>query len=1508
MSRQEAPQDSPTPHQEGREAAEQLARVWPDVQWVPDAPSGEWALGALERFSELIAEQPAMFRASQAGSERGAESLTARRFQGILETLQNADDLGASELRLAIRRGPRRPQELLLVHNGAHVRLHHVGAMVLPWLTTKADDPSASGRFGIGLKTLRTLGGPLEAHCSPFHFRIDSQQPKPWKPLDAVPGFYDPTRRDTLLRVPLDQDVAIQDLVDFVLSLDAQSLLFLRSIRRLSLLDLRTDERLADHRLDVEKTSEVRVHVRERVIQAERVQLRDPATSRRYVRFLADVESGSSARRRHKATDKTTTVGVAWPLDGSNNGRFFDRVALPLRTGAPLSVNAQFDPDAARSTLIQVDWNESRFRDLGDLLSGAIEHELATSPKGAWAGLPLPTEIPDVDQWIQEVFASSVVERAYDWLRGHGKLGADETAIDDLVFEPESLEDVLSAEDQEYLASDFVAVNPAWKDDGRWRAVLRALGSARELSASQALRLLDLEDDRLGNRPPDWFLNLAWAVSLEEDVFEAFLWQRSVLLDDGRRIEPPGSQDPKTLVLRVEQDSLATRLGVALPLHRVYRKPEERAKVVRETLQKYGVLQEELASLDEVLEVLARDFDDNTVGRIQLTAEDVVALRDALQKVHPTRQKELGSRIGLNIEVPGMRYSFGGEVERLPVCPAEAYLPAVIDRETNSFARAAAKTPGLLWIDPVFEKTLKRAAKDRSLIGPQKLFALLGAASAPRLVSPSDEAPHYKRDSRPASRVTSIPRPDIQLNEIRGIPRRGGSFLLGDHWAPDLDAVIADIQTDAPAARRKKRSLALLAVLTRAWDRQYSDFESALATYPSDGYWQEETPVIATWLAKAASEPWLPAATGGLRAPLDLALPTDRNKLAYKNRKSMFLAPVDDAVLRGGAVRGLRLQTGPPVSALVDHLRTLQEKSSSRVLKDVLATYLLIAAECPGPGKKKGTVGDLTQPQLRAAFEADESTDGLLLIRDKWYSPSQVFMGPPLFGERAPFVPESPSLDPLWRVLNLATPDVSQCLAFLNSLAADPLQLEDRLSVLRTLRYLAEQTEDFTPHQKGRVRRLPVWDGTNWRTDRPVLAVSDPALAAEVRRYHSVWDVDFSSLEGMESLIELLGISVLDTSDFNPVSLEGSPSIEGLDLATYFAHSIDRLRDELLRSDLELHDSLSLGWGRLRAAEILIQPSLKLRADVPGRVLEIEARSHLVTEPSLTLLVRDVHDLENPDATGRSLASLFEGDRQKVAWAWASMWRASLAGTGQNLLPVPEEVEVDAQEAKLEGLQAQVSVRAPKKGRSERMVGPAEPPSVRPLKEIEDFVPGEARIVNRGGTKTGVLLPTGSPRRKLDSPTPQRPAASSQKPRTVLPPANDRETLAYEAVQRALRLDPDEVRDLRARRNIGADAVDELRQFFEIKMESSGTIPNEIRLTRSEVDLAQSDEDFFLAIVSGLEDNDSDLVVRFIFDPLNRLAYRIKGEVVLSGVREVEALEFPFNRRSLDSEEPSGRS
>jgi hypothetical protein len=436
-------------HAAGRAAAERLSDEWPDVSWVPKAPAEAWANAAVERFAELIREQRAIFRASQRGAGRGARTLSPRPFQGLLEALQNADDLASTELRVGLRsRG--RKRDLLIVHDGDRVQLQHVGAMVLPWLTTKEDDPDASGRFGIGQQTLQALGGPLEVHCAPFQVRVETEGPTVCGPVPGIPSFYAPERHETLFVVPLLKTVDLDRLVTFLDELGSESLLFLRRVRRLSVVDLRSGARTIDHRLVSGDSAPVIIRHGSRKLSAQRLEMRDPRSRRRYVRYVADRHLSKDEPQRHeKATATTTPLGIAIPVTGSQSGRLYDRLPMPLEPGFPFSLNAQFDPDAPRTTLLENEWNEHRLRDLGELLAGTAIDAFERDPAPAWRAVPLRSDVVvGLDSWLGRVLGEAIIETAQPRVADGLRLNARGSLrhARELVFEDRRLDGLLTGE------------------------------------------------------------------------------------------------------------------------------------------------------------------------------------------------------------------------------------------------------------------------------------------------------------------------------------------------------------------------------------------------------------------------------------------------------------------------------------------------------------------------------------------------------------------------------------------------------------------------------------------------------------------------------------------------------------------------------------------------------------------------------------------------------------------------------------------------------------------------------------------------------------------------------------------------------------------------------------------------------------------------------------------------------------------------------------------------------
>ena len=92
---------------------------------------------------------------------------------------------------------------------------------------------------------------------------------------------------------------------------------------------------------------------------------------------------------------------------------------------------------------------------------------------------------------------------------------------------------------------------------------------------------------------------------------------------------------------------------------------------------------------------------------------------------------------------------------------------------------------------------------------------------------------------------------------------------------------------------------------------------------------------------------------------------------------------------------------------------------------------------------------------------------------------------------------------------------------------------------------------------------------------------------------------------------------------------------------------------------------------------------------------------------------------------------------------------------------------------------------------------------------------------------------------------------------------------------------------------MGADAIDAMDQFFELKVHA-GSEPDHINMTASEVQRARTTPGFFLAVVSGVEGADARPNVRIIVDPLDQLKPAETGSITLTGVRNSESLVYTF--------------
>ncbi len=185
-----------------RDAARALWEIGISAEIPPDPRTPEFADAALSELKRLRNSTPGILKDVLDGAEIGAAQLDVDPMHGLAELIQNADDLGASEIRMGIRsRGAKR--DLVVIHKGRPVELRDVLAMALAFVSTKRTDPISKGKFGIGLKTLSRIADSMEVSCTPYHFRIAGNQIEAKKQPRSIRNFYNPKSKFTLIVLPL---------------------------------------------------------------------------------------------------------------------------------------------------------------------------------------------------------------------------------------------------------------------------------------------------------------------------------------------------------------------------------------------------------------------------------------------------------------------------------------------------------------------------------------------------------------------------------------------------------------------------------------------------------------------------------------------------------------------------------------------------------------------------------------------------------------------------------------------------------------------------------------------------------------------------------------------------------------------------------------------------------------------------------------------------------------------------------------------------------------------------------------------------------------------------------------------------------------------------------------------------------------------------------------------------------------------------------------------------------
>jgi hypothetical protein len=268
--------------------------------------------------------------------------------------------------------------------------------------------------------------------------------------------------------------------------------------------------------------------------------------------------------------------------------------------------------------------------------------------------------------------------------------------------------------------------------------------------------------------------------------------------------------------------------------------------------------------------------------------------------------------------------------------------------------------------------------------------------------------------------------------------------------------------------------------------------------------------------------------------------------------------------------------------------------------------------------------------------------------------------------------------------------------------------------------------------------------------------------------------------------------------------------------------------------------------------------------------------------------------LGQPDAGERILAPFVSGEiPAMVDFAWSYAWRqAEDSGAPDDELILASQLAGDSADP-LQQLETGGKRAAGKRLfaggalKNENRRGkrkPAPLPKPRRLKSFEGATITDVTIVEPDKKPRHVKS---SRRTLVVDPASIRPPRDSQPARSPLKEwgEKERERVGFEILAAALKQINDlHLEDFSALRGIGADSIDNLKRFFELKA-FAGDAPDEVRFEASQFEQAvKARKDYFLAVVSGLEEG-KDTQIRIFADPVRTLPWRRASQIKLGGIR-----------------------
>ncbi|MFJ1793104.1 ATP-binding protein [Kitasatospora griseola] len=1481
----------------------------------------EQAARAVALLDEGLRNGLGVFRLMAEGGQQGAETLSSDGLQILSEMVQNADDTGAREIRFVWR-----PSELLIAHDGHGVRLADLLLLGMPWLSGKTRDAEATGRFGIGLATLRALSRSWEVHCHPFHVRFTDLELAVAEPLELPAEIAD--ERWTVFRIPLVDDVLpAAGLVRWFEGWSDGSLLFLRHLERIT---VAADGVEADGgRSSTVLRLSWREIGRKRLVvggAGAEVGVREAVTTDGSVWRVYDtqVDSPAGAARRNKASGATMPVAVALPLRPGTEGSV--HAGLPVASlDVAARVHAQFDPVANREGFAASRLNDALVPLVADLWEAAVLDVLGGVAPSAWHLIPLPPQPGDLaPAGLPHTLRAELLDRARGTVAGALVLplgNGESVPLTDLAVEAAALSGVLDSADVARLGG-LPHPYPATARDaeGRWRRVLAdwrfhgvaALGE--EVDIARAVGLLSQPEYEVGRT-----IRLS-AVAIDAGLGRLIAREPCIVTADGRRLAP---QSHAHAFAASEGSGPLDVLGIVADLHPAYRAEDRWARSVVGWLRQSGAL----LRRDDTRAVLRRvaelgDAGARLHGDDDRLVEQLVALQKALGEVSKKDQEAFGRRIGRAVVLNCFGYGPDGKEMRRRKPPGEAYLSKPLETtEGDRFAVAAGKAPGLTWVDRSYARSLVPSTRNNGL-GPGGFLRLLGVADTPRLtpVRRGRHTKEYSGDYRVGTAREFAPSLEGRATELG---RLNATYTLDDLESPALQVVVHHIVAEPDPRERLRRTAALLATLGKPGMLTSPDHARVKAAWAYHR-WEVRGSTPALWVWRLRKTAWLEDTRGHLRTPAELRLRTRDSEALYGHDDPGYLHPEIQRLTTSWreVLAALGVAADPDVPELIARLRELRRRPANGPEGEALDAEVLLVYRALA-----GRLADGLADPARTAAEKEIRTAFLgrvdLVLTDRgWRRPPACLRGRSVLRGFRPYVLAGPELVPLWTALGIREPGADDLLDVLREIAEDDARptgarQQVMLEALRSLSGLVGSTGSTAPIAlRNRLRALPLWTGAGWTRKRPVHAVDHPGIARALADRVPIWQPG-GEVSQFTALLGLLKVTRLEAAGARVLDPDGA--VPDPELTHAYRRAVAGLQDILVRDEPAAADAFT-GWGWLPELEVRILPGLRIRLDLDGggEAFEVPVEAQIDREAK-ALFVANREALRTTHGGGTAVASFFDGERTRVGHRWRDFWEAELLDRPPGAEPLVSARQQDhEQEQRLRELLAhrerQLPVSPPVPATARRAPAPALPrprngaapvppvPAPAPAPVPAPAPPTGSRELytvaelarrrqeTRPALSDGVPRPGGVTQRRRAASLPKpRPGAGAPQERSgPLGYADrDKEKLVIELLGEALRQDGITLDDQRGVQGFGADAIDSTGHYYEIKTHG-GALPAEVSLTRQEFVRALTEGDnLSLVLASHLERGKGDPTLRIVRDPVRHFEVEPVAEIRLKVTQEV---------------------